>query len=580
MALNLEVPQLKSDLDQSHARWIAEVTPLSHLSEDEKRLRLGAVPPSGTPSLIEREETALANLDAFFAIAPAAPAYPRVFDWWNVNGQNFITPVRDQSSCGSCVAFGSIAAVEVLCRITSHNPTLNVDLSEAQLFYCHARSEGRRCSGANGGWWPDRALVFLQNLGVADEACYPYTPGDQNCSNLCPDWQAQVTRITGWHRITKHLDMKQWIATRGPLITCFTVYDDFYSYKSGEYHHVSGDISGGHCVCVVGYDDGAQCWICKNSWGSGWGDHGFFRIVYGQCGIDAEMYAVEGVVSNSLILADTAVAGPALANLNDQILAIAWMGTDRSHHLNVANSTDGGHTFSGKVILAETSFDGPALAFGNGNVFLSWVGTNSAHYLNVIQSTNCRSFTNKVVLEDTSRFGPALAYGNGRLFLVWVGTDSNRRLNVMSSTDGVTWGNKVTLNESSDSAPAACIANNRLYITWQGTDSNSSINFLESTDGQSFSNKVTISESSDFHPALISDHLNDLVLVWTGRDSNHHLNGMHSYGGATSAFTNKIVMSDTSIAGPAIVTYVGLTLIAWTGTDGEHHLNVELAPHQ
>ena len=78
-----------------------------------------------------------------------------------------------------------------------------------------------------------------------------------------------------------------------PLITCFTVYADFYSYHSGIYHHVSGALEGGHCVCCIGYDDAKRYWICKNSWNTTWGDHGFFNIAYGQVGIDAAMWALE-----------------------------------------------------------------------------------------------------------------------------------------------------------------------------------------------------------------------------------------------------------------------------------------------
>jgi C1A family cysteine protease len=73
------------------------------------------------------------------------------------------------------------------------------------------------------------------------------------------------------------------------------VYDDFFHYVSGVYHHTTGGVQGGHCVCVVGYDDTQSCWICKNSWGPAWGENGFFRIKYGDCGIDAEMWGVNGI---------------------------------------------------------------------------------------------------------------------------------------------------------------------------------------------------------------------------------------------------------------------------------------------
>ncbi len=91
--------------------------------------------------------------------------------------------------------------------------------------------------------------------------------------------------------------MKKWLSTRGSLATCLTVYDDFYAYRTGVYRHVTGNLAGGHCVCCVGYDDAQGCWICKNSWSTGWGDAGFFRIAYGQVGIDATMWAVDGIVT-------------------------------------------------------------------------------------------------------------------------------------------------------------------------------------------------------------------------------------------------------------------------------------------
>lgn len=92
--------------------------------------------------------------------------------------------------------------------------------------------------------------------------------------------------------------MKTFLSTSGPLQTCFTVYDDFFSYSGGVYSPSNSPDNkpvGGHCVAVVGYDDNNSCWICKNSWGASFGESGFFRIEYGKCGIDAEMWAIDGV---------------------------------------------------------------------------------------------------------------------------------------------------------------------------------------------------------------------------------------------------------------------------------------------
>jgi hypothetical protein len=66
------------------------------------------------------------------------------------------------------------------------------------------------------------------------------------------------------------------------------VYQDFFSYSGGVYRHVTGALAGYHAVSVVGYDDTQSCWISKNSWGPGWGEAGFFRIGYGQAGIDSQ----------------------------------------------------------------------------------------------------------------------------------------------------------------------------------------------------------------------------------------------------------------------------------------------------
>lgn len=288
------VNQIQAAIESSGAEWTASENEFTQMSEAQKKLLLGYTPGPGEMSLKEQERVSAMNAFSSKAGISGGIGYPVSYDLRNVAGQNYITSVKNQGGCGSCVAFGTIATAEGTLRRQLGNPGFAVDYSEAHLFYCHARSEGRRCSGANGGWWPDKALNAFRDKGVVDDACYPYTAGDQSCG-VCSDWANRITKITAWHNITNVSQMKEWISTKGPLVACFTVYSDFYSYRSGVYRHVTGGVEGGHCVSAVGYSDTGGYWICKNSWGAGFGESGFFKIAYGQCGIDSSMQAIDGV---------------------------------------------------------------------------------------------------------------------------------------------------------------------------------------------------------------------------------------------------------------------------------------------
>lgn len=68
------------------------------------------------------------------------------------------------------------------------------------------------------------------------------------------------------------------------------VYDDFLTYKSGVYQHVSGGDPGGHAIKIIGWgvENGTPYWLCANSWNYSWGENGFFKILRGknECGIE------------------------------------------------------------------------------------------------------------------------------------------------------------------------------------------------------------------------------------------------------------------------------------------------------
>jgi hypothetical protein len=138
-----------------------------------------------------------------------------------------------------------------------------LDLSEADLHFCS--SHGPSC----GGWWPDQALDQVKTRGVSDDACFPYaTAGVPNPTcKACADRDKRAVKITSHGSIANVVDRKNYLTNTGPCSAVLHVFNDFFSYHNGVYHHVSGADVGLHCVEVIGYSEAEHCWICKNSWG-------------------------------------------------------------------------------------------------------------------------------------------------------------------------------------------------------------------------------------------------------------------------------------------------------------------------
>lgn len=269
----LELREIEAAIGQEGADWQASSNRIADMPSEERRRRLG-VP------IAELREEKVEEAEITPSAEPAAPTH---FDLRNVNGTNYIGPVRDQGNCGSCVAFGVLACLEGSACFKKGKDPRQFDLSEADLYFCKAGG-GVNCDT---GWLPSRAVPHCLNPGIVDEACFPYTARNQPCS-LCADAANRRFRATSSSNLTNRPDaIKTWISQNGPVVGCFIVYTDFFYYRSGIYRHVSGNQEGGHCVAIVGYDDAQGCWICKNSWGDDWGENGYFRIAYGQCRIES-----------------------------------------------------------------------------------------------------------------------------------------------------------------------------------------------------------------------------------------------------------------------------------------------------
>jgi C1A family cysteine protease len=265
-----EIDLIQQAISAKQAKWVAKENPISRLPAEARKRLLGA--------RSQDFDTGAPMMDPRAALG----TIPATYDWRNVSGKSFVTPVRDQGGCGSCWAFATVAALEAKSLITFNWPGRDLNLSEQIVLSC---SGGGDCAA---GGFASIASDYLRDTGTAVETCYPYTAKDGACGNACPHWQSRAYKIDSWQYVSLEgsgtaATIKNAIYNGGPVAAWFKVYMDFYSYHSGVYTHTLGDDPlGAHLVLVVGYDDTLNAFIVKNSWGTDWGDSGYFKIAYSE----------------------------------------------------------------------------------------------------------------------------------------------------------------------------------------------------------------------------------------------------------------------------------------------------------
>lgn len=201
-----------------------------------------------------------------------------------------IHPIRNQGHCGSCWAH---AASEVLSDrfCIASNGAVNVVLSPEDMVSCDWLDHG-----CNGGIL-QTSWVYLKFFGIVTDTCKPYTSGDgkvewcklltKQCKNENEPYKKYHAK--NFYSLSSIDAIKQNLYENGPVETGFMVYDDFISYKSGIYKKgPSAKMLGGHAVKIVGWgkEENTEFWVVANSWAESWGEQGFFRIAFRQCGIE------------------------------------------------------------------------------------------------------------------------------------------------------------------------------------------------------------------------------------------------------------------------------------------------------
>jgi len=274
----ITLEKINEAIKNANAKWKTRDHPLLRASPTEKKRALGLrINESQLKSL-----RAKAAIDIKTVIEDFGRQVKRLneVDWRNNENKNYVTSIKNQKNCGSCVGFGVTATLESMVLL-EHGK--ECDLSESELFFCGGKDDAS-CSN---GWWPSRAIPYLVDKGLSPEECFPYDDNDIACIT-CQERDNQAIRISKHVEIMNAEDRKVYLSSVGPLIGGMRVFSDFMSYGEGIYSHVTGEEEGGHCIQIVGFSDTEKCCICKNSWGPNWGENGFFRIEYNQCGLDTE----------------------------------------------------------------------------------------------------------------------------------------------------------------------------------------------------------------------------------------------------------------------------------------------------
>lgn len=203
---------------------------------------------------------------------------------YDMRDRGLLPPVRDQGSCGSCWAFASCGSLESCAGYSGGWP----DFSEMDML-CHHGFDWDACDGGN----VLMSMAYLARWsGPKSEGCYPYNPA------YCPGYYCptqchvqDVSLLAARKKWNDNAGIKNAVVKYGGVMTAI-YWDDYYFRESASAYYCPYAYDPNHAVCIVGWDDNylpgnfyfapkqKGAFICRNSWGSGWGQGGYFYMSY------------------------------------------------------------------------------------------------------------------------------------------------------------------------------------------------------------------------------------------------------------------------------------------------------------
>ncbi|PKL60147.1 MAG: hypothetical protein CVV33_04170, partial [Methanomicrobiales archaeon HGW-Methanomicrobiales-4] len=207
-------------------------------------------------------------------------SYPAAFD---LRTSNKVTAVRDQGNCGSCWAHGTYGSLESVMM-----PTVS-DFSENNLKNTPGFNWGP-CDGGNNYI----SMAYLGRWsGPVAESSDPYRPDTTPSPPNLPV-TGHVQEVIQLPQKSNPLDndnIKWALTTYGGISVSYYHSSSSYSSTYAAYYYPYSTYAN-HIVTIIGWDDnflktrfpttpaGNGAFLCKNSWGTSWGQSGYYWVSY------------------------------------------------------------------------------------------------------------------------------------------------------------------------------------------------------------------------------------------------------------------------------------------------------------
>ena len=193
----------------------------------------------------------------------------------------YCSPIEDQGNLGSCTGNAVAGAIELLDKRAGRT----LDVSRLFIYYYERLLEGT--VNYDSGAYIRDGIRATNKYGAPLESLWPYNISKfRTAPTTAAVNDAAKRKVTLYERAVDFNACIDSLNNGFPVIVGFDVYSSFETPSVARtgmmpYPNTSREsLLGGHAVLLVGYNNATQRFIVRNSWGTNWGDRGYFYMPY------------------------------------------------------------------------------------------------------------------------------------------------------------------------------------------------------------------------------------------------------------------------------------------------------------